>query len=165
MTHPQTNITTFPGPHYRGMSEDQCRIMHRASLDVLERTGVFVNYKPARDILEKAGCVVQENHVRIPSHLVEWALRTAPSRITLYNRDGEPVMPMGDRISTYGTGSDCLHVLDHRTGERRNAVLQDVVEGIRVSDAMPHVDFIMSMFLPGDEPVVAGTVQDIPSQR
>ena len=155
MTHPQTNITTFPGPHYRGMSEDQCRIMHRASLDVLERTGVFVNYKPARDILEKAGCVVQENHVRIPSHLVEWALRTAPSRITLYNRDGEPVMPMGDRISTYGTGSDCLHVLDHRTGERRNAVLQDVVEGIRVSDAMPHVDFIMSMFLPGDEPVAA----------
>jgi trimethylamine--corrinoid protein Co-methyltransferase len=155
MKHPQTNITALIGPHYRGMSDDQCRILHRASLDVLERTGVFVNYQPALDLLKKAGCLVEDNRVRFPSHLVEWALRVAPSRIMIYNRNGEPVMPLGDRISTYGTGSDCLHILDHRMGERRVAVLQDVVDGIRVSDAMPHVDFIMSMFLPSDVPVAA----------
>jgi len=155
MTHPQTNITSFTGPHYSGMSDDQCRIMHRASLDVLERTGVFVNYQPALDLLKKAGCLVQDNHVRFPSHLVQWALRAAPSRITLYDRNGQPTMPMGDRISTYGTGSDCLNILDHRTGERRKALFQDLVDGIRVSDAMPHVDFIMSMFLPGDATVAA----------
>jgi trimethylamine--corrinoid protein Co-methyltransferase len=141
------------------MSDDQCRIMHRASLDVLERTGVFVNYQPALDLLKKAGCLVKDNHVRFPSHLVESALRAAPSRIMLYNRKGEPVMPMGDRISTYGTGSDCLHILDHRTGERRKAMLQDIIEGIRVSDAMPHIDFIMSMFLPSDAPVGADVRQ------
>lgn len=155
MKHPQTNIIAFAGPQYRGLSDDQCRIMHRASLDVLERTGVFVNYQPALGILKKAGCLVNDNHVRFPSHLVEWALRTAPSRIMLYNRNGEPVMPMGDRISTYGVGSDCLNILDHRTGERRRAVLQDIVDGIRVSDAMPNVDFLMSMFLPGDAPEAA----------
>ncbi len=159
MKHPQTNITSFAGPHYSGMSDDQCRIMHRASLEVLERTGVFVNYQPALDLLKKAGCLVKDNHVRFPSHLVESALRAAPSRIMLYNRKGEPVMPMGDRISTYGTGSDCLHILDHRTGERRKAMLQDIIEGIRVSDAMPHIDFIMSMFLPSDAPVGADVRQ------
>ncbi len=155
MKHPQTNVTLYNGPQYRGMSDDQCRILHRASLDVLERTGVHVNYQPALDLLKKAGCVVEENLVRFPSHLVEWAIRTAPNRIMLYNRNGEPVMPLGDRISTYGTGSDCLHILDHKTGERRKAVLQDIVDGIRVSDAMPHVDFIMSMFLPHDVPAAA----------
>ncbi|MCP4623231.1 MAG: hypothetical protein GY850_06830 [bacterium] len=155
MKHPQTNVTSITGPHYRAMSDDQCRILHRASLDVLERTGVWVNYQPALDLLKKAGCLVQDNRVRFPSHLVEWALRTAPSRLTLYNRKGEPAMPMGDRISTYGTGSDCLNILDHRTGERRKPLLQDVVDGIRLSDAMPHVDFIMSMFLPVDEPVAS----------
>ena len=155
MKHAQTNVTSFTTPQFRGMSDDQCRIMHRASLDVLERTGVWVNYQPALDLLKKAGCLVQDNHVRFPSYLIEWALRTAPSRVTLYNRKGEPAMPLGDRISTYGTGSDCLHILDHRTGERRKSVLQDVVDGIRVSDAMPHVDFIMSMFLPNDAPVAA----------
>jgi trimethylamine--corrinoid protein Co-methyltransferase len=155
MKHPQTNVSGFIGPHYRAMSDDQCRILHRASLDVLERTGVFVNFQLALDLLKKAGCLVQDNHVRFPSHLVEWALRVAPSRIMLYDRTGEPVMPLGDRISTYGTGSDCLQILDHRTGERRKAVLQDVIDGIRVSEAMPNVDFIMSMFLPSDAPVAA----------
>jgi trimethylamine--corrinoid protein Co-methyltransferase len=116
-------------------------------------------YQPAIDLLKKAGCLVEENRVRIPAHLVEWALRTAPSRITLYDRSGKPVMPLGDRISTYGTGSDCLNILDHRTGERRAALLQDVVEGIRVADAMPHIDFIMSMFLPSDVPVAADVRQ------
>jgi trimethylamine--corrinoid protein Co-methyltransferase len=66
---------------------------------------------------------------------------------------------MGDRISTYGTGSDCLNILDHRTGERRKAVLQDIIDGIRVSDVMPNVDFIMSMFLPGDASVAADVRQ------
>lgn len=155
MKHPQMNVNSLTGPYFRGMTDDQCRLLHRASLDVLERTGVYVNYKPALDLLKKAGCLVEDNHVRFPSHLVEWAVRTAPSRITLYNRKGEPVMPMGDRISTYGTGSDCLHIIDHRTGERRKAILKDVIEGIRVSDAMPHVDFIMSMFLPSDVPAAA----------
>jgi len=71
----------------------------------------------------------------------------------IYDRFGNPVMPLGDRISTFGTGSDCPNILDHGTGERRKAVLQDVVDGTRVAEALPHVDFIMSMFLPSDVPV------------
>jgi trimethylamine--corrinoid protein Co-methyltransferase len=130
MDHPQTNVGACAAPFYRGLTDEQCRLIHCASLEILERTGVMLYYQPAIDLLKKAGCPVQDNHVRIPSHLAEWALRAAPSRITLYNRNGEPLIPLGDRISTYGTGSDCLHILDHRTGERRTAVLQDVVDGI-----------------------------------
>jgi len=159
MNHPQTNVIAYSTPYYRGMTDEQCRLIHCASLDILERTGVLLYYQPAIDLLKKAGCVVDGNHIRIPSHLVEWALRTAPSRIMTYDRFGEPVMPLGDRISTFGTGSDCLNILDHRTGERRKAVFQDVVDGIRVAEAMPHVDFIMSMFLPSDVPVAADVLQ------
>lgn len=159
MYHPQTNVIAYTGPYYRTLTDEQCRLIHRASLDILERTGVLLYYQPAIDLLKKAGCLVDGNHVRIPSHLVEWALRAAPSRIMMYDRFGKPVMPLGDRISTYGTGSDCLNILDHRTGERRKAVLQDVVDGIRVADAMPNVDFIMSMFLPSDVAIAADVRQ------
>jgi len=153
MYHPQTNIIAYSTPYYRGMTDEQCRLIHCASLEILERTGVLLYYQPAIDLLKKAGCFVEENRVRIPSHLVEWALRTAPSRIMMYDRFGNPVMPLGDRISNFGTGSDCPNILDHRTGERRKAVLQDVVDGTRVAEVLPHVDFIMSMFLPSDVPV------------
>ena len=44
----------------------------------------------------------------------------------------------------FGPGSDCPNILDHRTGERRPGTLQDIVEGIRLCDALPNIDFIMS---------------------
>jgi len=159
MVHPQTNVSAATVPFYQGLTDDQCRLIHCASLEILERTGVKVEYQPALDLLKKAGCFVEENRVRVPSHLVEWALRAAPSRIMMYDRTGKPVMPMQDRISTFGTGSDCLNILDHSTGERRKATLQDIVDGIRVADALPHIDFIMSMFLPSDAAVAADVRQ------
>jgi trimethylamine--corrinoid protein Co-methyltransferase len=159
MHHPQTNISASTAPFYRGLKDEQCRFIHNASLEILERTGVLFSYQPAIDLLKSAGCIVEENRVRIPAHLVEWALRTAPSHIMMYDRSGKPVMPLGDRISTFGTGSDCLNILDHTTGEKRKALLQDVVDGIRVADAMPHIDFIMSMFLPNDVPIAADVRQ------
>jgi len=159
MYHPQTNVGAYTAPFYRGLTDEQCRLIHCASLEILERTGVLLYYQPAIALLKKAGCLVEENRVRIPAHLVEWALRTAPSRIMMYDRSGKPVMPLGDRISTFGIGSDCLNILDHRTGERRKSLLEDLVDGIRVADAMPHIDFIMSMFLPSDVPVAADVRQ------
>ncbi len=155
MYRPQTNVNAHIAPQYRGMTDDQCRQIHNASLEILERTGVLLHYQPAIDPLKKAGCYVEENRVRIPAHLVEWALRAAPSQIRLYDRSGKPALLLGDRISNFGTGSDCLNILDHRTGERRKGLIQDVVDGTRVADALPHIDFIMSMFLPHDVPVAA----------
>jgi trimethylamine--corrinoid protein Co-methyltransferase len=155
MEHPQTNVNAQITPHYRGMTDEQCRLIHCASLEILERTGVQLYYQPAIELLKKAGCYVEENRVCIPAHLVEWALRAAPSHIRLYDRFGKPALQLGDRISNFGTGSDCLHILDHRTDERREALYQDVVDGIRVADAMPHIDFIMSMFLPNDASAAA----------
>jgi len=147
---PQTNVNAYAAPFYRGLTIDQCRLIHDASLEILERTGVEMYYQPARDLLKSAGCNVKGNRVRIPRYLIERALRTAPNQILMYNRQGKPAMRLGGRVSSYGTGSDCLNILDHRSNQRRKAALQDVVDGIRVADALPQIDFIMSMFLPND---------------
>jgi trimethylamine--corrinoid protein Co-methyltransferase len=61
---------------------------------------------------------------------------------------------LGGQRTFFGTGSDCLNIVDHRSGERREPVLQDVVEGITLCDALPNIDFVMSMFLPVDVPDV-----------
>jgi len=78
--------------------------------------------------------------------------KPCPTEITLYNRHGEPAVPIGNFRTFYGTGSDCLNIVDHRTGERRKPVLQDVIEGVTLCDALPNIDFVMCMFLPVDVP-------------
>jgi trimethylamine--corrinoid protein Co-methyltransferase len=105
----------------------------------------------ALSLLRKAGMTVSDgNLVRIPARLMEWGVRVAPKRILMWDRNGKPSMALEGRKSYFGTGSDCLYVVDHRTGQRRLALLSDVEEGIRVCDAVSNVDFVMSMFLPSD---------------
>jgi len=133
------------------LTPDQCDRLHHASLDILERTGVRLYEPQALDLLRRAGAQVADgNRVRIPARLVEQALATAPRSVVLYDRNGQPVMPVEDHRIFFGPGSDCLNVVDHRTGQRRQPTLQDVMEGITVCDALEHIDFVMSMFLPGD---------------
>ncbi len=135
------------------LSEEQCRRLHDASLQILERTGVRLYLQEALDLLKRAGAEAFDgNRVRIPARLVEQALETAPKRLVIYDRNGQPTLFLEGYRSYYGPGSDLLHIIDHRTGERRRPVLQDVREGITLCDALPNIDFVMSLFLPSDVP-------------
>jgi len=151
MANIRVNDRNFGSAQYGRLSPEQCEKLHNASLAVLERTGVRLYHQEAIDLLKKADAFVSEgNRVRIPSGLVEKALSTAPKRVTLYDRHGQPALYLEGQRCYYGTGSYCLNIIDHRTGERRQPVVQDIVEGITVCDALPNVDFVMSMFLPSD---------------
>jgi len=133
------------------LTPEQCQQLHNASLEILERTGVRLFNDEALALVRKAGAkVVEGNHVRIPACLVEQALSTVPKSVTLHDRNGRPVMPLEGNNYFFGPGSDCLNIVDHRSGKRRKPVLQDVVEAIRVCDALDEIDFVMSMFLPSD---------------
>ena len=147
----QSNYTAFDTPRFRKLSDDQLERIHNASLEILERTGVCLYDQEALDLLQKAGVrVTEENRVRIPPGLVEWALSVAPRRVVLCDRHGRRVMPLERNNVFYGPGSDCPNVLDHRTGERRRGTLQDIVEGICVCDALPNMDFLMSICVASD---------------
>ena len=63
-------------------------------------------------------------------------------------------MPIEGHRSFFGPGSDCLNIIDHRTGERRKPVLNDIVEGMIVADALRNIDFVMSLVLPVDVPTM-----------
>jgi trimethylamine--corrinoid protein Co-methyltransferase len=132
------------------MGEAECRAIHLASLEVLERVGVDVHDEKAIEILAGAGAGVEGIRVRIPEYLVEDALRRVPRRMTLYDRRGRTAIRACDYNTHFGGGSDCLNVLDHVTGQRREPALSDVEAAARVMDALPELDFVMSLFLPKD---------------
>lgn len=143
-------------PKLSYLSRAQQEKIHAASMEILERVGALIDDEESAALLRKAGVRQNEGGAfHIPPKLVEWALSIAPKRIVLHDRNGEPAMTLEPGRVYYGLGSDCLFILDHRTGRRRQATLQDVNEAIRLADALPNIDFLMSALLPADVPTDA----------
>jgi trimethylamine--corrinoid protein Co-methyltransferase len=159
---PTFSDVTFPrrGGYIR-LTGQQCRNLHGASLEILDGIGVRLDEPRAISLLQKGGARITENGlVCISPKLIEWALGIVPRRLVLYDRFGNPAIPLENERCFYGPGSDCLNIIDHRTQERRRPVLQDVLEGTRLCDALPNIDFVMSMVLPVDvDQTIADTYQ------
>ncbi len=135
------------------LSDEQCRRLLAAAIEVLERTGVVYHDQESLDIMKKAGCWVEESRVRVPGKLVERALRSAPRKVTLSNsRTGARVMELEGNNSYFGTGSDTPFFIDPYTGNRVPASRETVAMATKVIDALPNMDFVMSL----------GIVQDVP---
>ncbi|MFP3853154.1 MAG: trimethylamine methyltransferase family protein [Anaerolineales bacterium] len=146
------NLINQQTPAFKLLAPSQLEEIHRATLELLRRTGVEVESKQIREKMAQAGCWVDGNRVRIPPDLIEWAVRAAPSRVVLCRRDGVPAMQLEGRNSYYGTGSDTPFVIDVDSGERRAAVLRDVENVARLVDGLEYIDFLMCMGIASDVP-------------
>jgi trimethylamine--corrinoid protein Co-methyltransferase len=152
------NFVARSKPGLRVMTDDQKGRIHEATLEILRRTGVRVLANEVRVLLSKAGCWLDDERVRIPSHLIEWALRVAPKRVVMCDRTGQPALFLEGYRSYFGTGSDTPFVIDAYSGERRQAVLDDVVNVARLVDALPHISFLMCMGIASD---VMSSISDL----
>lgn len=140
-------------PQFSLLDRAGCERIHQASLEILRRTGVRVHEEEALALLRDAGGGVGEGKlVRLPSGLVEWALRKAPSRVALCRRGSDEVAaPLAERNVNFGPGSDCPNYLDPKAG-RRTFTAADVAACARLCDALPQIQFLMSMGIPSDVP-------------
>ena len=135
------------------LTREQMRDIHSAALEILEDCGTTIHHAKAVEMLQEAGAHVKgDRQVFMPGGLVEWAIARAPSRVTIYDRSGTPAMFLEGRNVYYGTGSDCPNILDSFTGERRGFLSADVADAVRLVDALPNIDFTMSMGLAPDLP-------------
>jgi len=125
--------------HLSVLSPERVVDVHWASLETLERTGVFVELPLAREMLRGAGAVVVGERVRIPCFLVEDALRSAPHRVVLGNRDGERCIFLERNRSYFQAVTDNPMILDPYTGARRSFTLKDYRLTARVVDACPNL--------------------------
>jgi trimethylamine--corrinoid protein Co-methyltransferase len=149
---PAEAISPRPSGH-RLFTDAQLAEIHHASLEILRRTGVRVYEAESLSLLREAGCVVSDgNLVRFSAGVVEAALGTVPSRVVLCGRDGRPRLYLEGHRTYFGTGSDLPNTRDLETGARRPSTLADVEAAARLADALPNLDFVMSMALPSDLP-------------
>jgi trimethylamine--corrinoid protein Co-methyltransferase len=147
----QLSIPTLK-PFVRGLSDEQVREVHYATLEILSHTGVDMQDPQGRQILLEAGAWESDGRLKIPEHLVTDAIDKAPSRIPMHDRLGNLTMPLELGKVFFGSGSDTTFTLDVETGERRRTTAQDVEDIARLCDALDSIDFIMSMSNPSDVP-------------
>ena len=142
----RSNYIHFSTPQFRLLSDSQIEELHLATLQILERTGVAFHCQEAIDILGDAGADISNpDRVKIPSYLVEQALRTAPKTITLYTREGEPAIVLnGMTGSHFGGNAGGPGYLDPYTHQRRKCYVEDLADMARVVDALPNIEWIFT---------------------
>ena len=133
------------------LSDDDIQAMHEATLQVMSEVGVIWSHKPSLDILTDAGCTVKENRVYFPADLVMDSIKKAGKRPCIRGRNGQ--------VNELGAGNLYFHnlggardVFDARTGTRRIASEQDVIDSTRLLDALPNAHTVTPFFTPRDVP-------------
>lgn len=133
------------------LSDDDVRLMHEGTLQVLEEVGVIWTHRPSLDILMDAGCTVKGDRVCFPPDLVMDSIEKANKRPCIRGRNGQ--------INRLGAGDLYFHnlggardVFEPRTGTRRIATEQDVIDSTRLLDALPNAHTVTPFFTPRDVP-------------
>lgn len=137
---------------WKMLSADQCEEIFVTAAEVLERSGAVVESEEARKIFAENGCWVDGDIVRIPSAKSEWALRTAPSRVTLCNKEGKRALLLETQNVHLGPCTGAEKVVDRKSGEPRDIKLADVEDAARLMEALNNIEFAALPGLPTDVP-------------
>ena len=130
-------------PNFQVLSEDEIERIYFDALGIIESDGARVKSETALERFKDSAAVVTDtNRVRIPTGLVEQALRRHPRKIALAGRDrGRSVRLQKDELA-FGTGP--LYPLVPRGVAQKNeaSVCEDVYNAARLADYLPNMDFI-----------------------
>ena len=125
----QPQLTLEPS---RILSDDQIEAIHRQSLKVLEVIGMDVLLPEARDILQKAGAIVDGERVRIGREIIEEALRTPPAEFTFHARNPAHNIRIGGKWIAFAPVGGPPNCSDLDRG-RRPGTLEDAGNFVKLA--------------------------------
>jgi trimethylamine--corrinoid protein Co-methyltransferase len=133
-------------PQLKVLSDEQIHEIHTAALDILWKTGVLVKSPAARDLLSRAGAVVDEETMicRIPGDVVEESLKLAPSSFKVNARDPEKDVAVSTQSLHYEPMIGRLHCYDYESGSTHRTTLEDVGQLVKIADYLPNYHLLHS---------------------
>ena len=140
-------------PEISFLSTEEQERMHKAALWLLENIGMQFPSSDAIDVLRKAGAKVEEESVvKIPKEMVAEAITKAPKcgEVILYGQEPKDDIQFGKDPPVLCSMKSATHVLDLETRERRLCTIQDVVNIVRLMDALDNVDINAPTATPQD---------------
>jgi len=150
----QVNAT----PTFDVLSEDEIEAIYFAALRVLYETGVRVYEKEGVEVAYSGGAIVEDTQddsslVKMPPWMVDRALTTLPKKVVVYGPDRNNRMELFKNQIYFGAGSDTPFTIDPYSSKRRRATYKDVKNFARLAEALPNIDFHMSLGIVQDSAV------------
>ncbi|MDR1020654.1 MAG: trimethylamine methyltransferase family protein, partial [Synergistaceae bacterium] len=142
------------GGQLRLFSDRDVNAIHGGVVRLLEEVGMQVKSRQAFEIFERNGAVCDPatEIVKLPQKMLENTIKTAPSKITIYGRDGKHDAVLEKNRVHFGTGGTVLYVNDFETGEKRSATVRDVRDLACLTDALENLAFYVIHTYPADVP-------------
>ena len=155
----KTNYLVNSTPTFEVLSQEEIEAIYYAALTVLSETGVRVYNKEGYELLGAHGATVEDVEedsalVKLQPEMVDIALSTLPRKVVIYGADHEKYkMELFKNQIYFGAGSDTPFTIDPYTAERRRATYKDVKNFARLAQALPNLDFHMSLGIVQDSAV------------
>ncbi len=123
-------------------TDDECYEIHLATLEVLEKTGMFIEDAEALEAFGDNGATVdkQKKIAKLPPYMVEDAIRSAPPKIFLAGRNPKNDFVMENTRVGFTNFGEGVQVVDPETGELRKSTKQDVADTAKVVDYLDEID-------------------------
>lgn len=152
MEKPKHQRPGIPASPYKPLTEQEVKKMADSAFRILEESGMAVYSPTAFEALTEAGAEVsdEENVVKLPRSMVEDAIASTPSSVTLHSRDDEYDAVLEKNRVHYGTGGTAIYVLDPDTGERRPSTTGDIILNARVVEELENVHLFTINVFPND---------------
>ncbi len=140
-------------------SDDELDDIHRATLEVLEKTGLFFDDDEALEVLDGGGAVIDKKNkiAKFPPYVVEEAIRSAPSKILLAGRNPKNDFVMESNRVGFTNFGEGVFIIDPYTGEYRETTKADVAASALIADYLSEIDVYERAVGASDVPIA--TVQ------
>ncbi len=123
-------------------TDDELDKIHLATLEVLKSTGVYVENETAREVFDGGGAIINRKKgiVKFPPHVVEDAIRAAPSIFQAYGRIPQSDIVLEDNRISFTNFGEGIMFVDPQTGELRDTTKADIEKASRIIDYLEHVE-------------------------
>lgn len=147
--------------HCDFLSESERERIHNESIKILEEVGIRYGSTKALGILKTAGAKVdmESRIAKIPRHLVEAALKTAPKSFTMGARNPAHNVAMPSPHTVYTLDGEATFAQDFETGERRNGTTKDLVASLRIFEELPLGAIVWPNVMLSDIPVGSADIR------
>ncbi len=125
----------------RLLSSDEISEIYAGALELLNEKGAkYHNSEALRIISDNGGEVNKKDMVaRLPEELIKESIVKAPSKISLYDRNGKLAIVLEQSNVIFNPGSTAIKIIDTDSGEIRKPNSKDFIDFVRLTDALDNI--------------------------